>query len=580
MRRVVLPDEKIAELRRVHKDVIDYLREFNNSDDAPSIEISFQEHYELKFVLPLIFDAYKKKPNLDIINLHNVTVNSPEFIYILRFVRLLENLSVLDLSGLQLYGPDVCSDDLSNDEKSILSNALRPHKKLTKIILRGGSIGAKGSYLLAGALINNSSVKSLDLNGSNIDDQGCKYIAQLLAKNHNIEHLNIGDNSIGHVGLEAVLNSLKLNKSLKDLSLEGNWGNGGLIKNFSEFLKTNQSLTYLSLAGLKAVDEDELKKIIDALGVNTSLVKLNLADNNINQSCIDALCINLAKNQTLLSLNMLGSKYLQLKKRLFTNSLDPNYLSDLLESHAYLREEYMDGGIDVIYTPSLVGIPHIFERYYVNGGLNVASLSDCLKSHSSLREFHFGFGYNGHPNTIPPHVDCLSDIEEAIIQNTRIVFGTATNPKVQLALDTRKRNVLQHFVSSNPNLIDMWRLKEAFTFMVRDSHAEDVGEMLSFSKLGDYPKAEFTAHKYFATIEITPSYVFISGVNLNKFEFYLRAGLAKLWLYHVNQDNPFCGFPIDVLEHILCFAEELGQRHLLQAMGRIEAVPDELYRQL
>jgi Ran GTPase-activating protein (RanGAP) involved in mRNA processing and transport len=125
-----------------------------------------------------------------------------------------------------------------------------------------------------------------------------------LAKIHNLEELHLESNKFRHQNLGAIFEI----SSLKKLNLACNAIDNLGAQAISESLAKNTSLERLGIAYNKIGDEGALK-IAEALSINSSLLRLSLANNEIGDSGAISITSALSKNTSLRELSLWGNKF-------------------------------------------------------------------------------------------------------------------------------------------------------------------------------------------------------------------------------------------------------------------------------
>jgi Ran GTPase-activating protein (RanGAP) involved in mRNA processing and transport len=118
-----------------------------------------------------------------------------------------------------------------------------------------------------------------------------------------LTELNLNLKAIGDNAIKALANALRSNTTLTSLHLQANsFGDEG-IKALADALKNNSALTSLDLS-CNTISEEGAKALADALENNTTLTSLNLWCTNFRGEGLKALANALKNNTTLTSLNL------------------------------------------------------------------------------------------------------------------------------------------------------------------------------------------------------------------------------------------------------------------------------------
>lgn len=214
-----------------------------------------------------------------------------------------ENIKVIKLKGNKL-GDNGCDS---------LNKALKEKKKLTLLNLNSNTFGNVGLMSINELLFKNPSLKFLDVGGNRFDWDGIiSLMSALKVTNKTLEVLNLDDpayriadqhffNHIGKMflsntglkklslkfnqlrweGLNNITSSLIKNTTLTVLDLTGNQiCFQGMIYVRDYLKKKNSILKSLILCGNKLRDQGA-KVLVDGLAENTSLVHLDITNNDI-----------------------------------------------------------------------------------------------------------------------------------------------------------------------------------------------------------------------------------------------------------------------------------------------------------
>lgn len=182
-----------------------------------------------------------------------------------------------------------------------LAHALVNHRHLSKLSLRYNQIGSAGGKALGSALSCNSSLSQLDIEYNNLDDAAMQSIFTGLQKNDTLVHLNLSGNAeLGTEGARLLGRLLKTNNSLASLRLSKirDIAQDCVAQKLARSLACHHSLQELYLCGVMLTDAGG-RPLVDALRTNTSLVTLELFDNQLGYRTAAALARSLCVNTTL-----------------------------------------------------------------------------------------------------------------------------------------------------------------------------------------------------------------------------------------------------------------------------------------
>ncbi|KAL2080187.1 hypothetical protein ACEWY4_023980 [Coilia grayii] len=218
------------------------------------------------------------------------------------------NLQTLDLSNSDCPLDLICSSLLRGCLKNLsvlnMSKSVFSHRKgkdiapsfkqffnsaaaLSSVNLSGTKLAPEALKALLLGIASNTNLKevSLDLSGCELRSAGSQILEGCIAEITNISSLDISDNSFD-TDLTTLLVWLAKNRSIRHLSLGKNFNNiktknlGQVLSNLVHMIQEDESpLTSLSLADSKL--KGDLSIVLNALGSNTSLTKLDISGNGM-----------------------------------------------------------------------------------------------------------------------------------------------------------------------------------------------------------------------------------------------------------------------------------------------------------
>ncbi len=218
---------------------------------------------------------------------------------------LLPALNSLELDGvLDNDGVEIVCEKMANN--CVLKNlALRNyHERMSNA---GASLGSM--------LAINSTLDSLDLLGTHLGPNGVEALLQPLTghatarpRNKSLAHLTISKSFTEGAG-EAIAHMLRTNDTLTHFIIPFCDLEPSNVCKILESLQKNQTLLSLNLAGSKGVKGPDVSaKMMGLFRMNRSLTKINLAYTPLEQSDVCKILESLQKNQTLRSLILEGCK--------------------------------------------------------------------------------------------------------------------------------------------------------------------------------------------------------------------------------------------------------------------------------
>jgi len=200
-------------------------------------------------------------------------------------------LGLLRTAGVAGGTLDLSNGQLGGDRETALRVVVELMAVLTELDVRTNQLGPEDAKAFADALCVNASLTKLSLAMNDLGEPGTKSICDALKDNKMLKELDLsgdyrGSNIGGSAGAKHVADMLGVNASLTKISLaQNNLAEEG-IKVICDVVKGNTTLKELNLAGgftsgTNIGGPAGAKHVADMLGVNASLTTLNLADNAI-----------------------------------------------------------------------------------------------------------------------------------------------------------------------------------------------------------------------------------------------------------------------------------------------------------
>ncbi|KAM9462802.1 leucine-rich repeat-containing protein 45 [Clarias gariepinus] len=203
---------------------------------------------------------------------------------------------------------DLNGQSLTVESCSMLGKTLQNDTLFTEFILSDCMLSEEGIKLLLKGLCSNTTVKLLDLKGNNLRGAGAEALGKMLVRNKTLQRLVLEWNALGM------------------------WEEGFSV--FCEGLASNSSLIRLDLRN-NQINHQGAVEIALALKRNSVLRELDLRWNNIGLLGGRALLDALLQNRTLLQLEMAGNNIPSDTLKAIEQSMDHNTdrISTLRESH-------------------------------------------------------------------------------------------------------------------------------------------------------------------------------------------------------------------------------------------------------
>ncbi|NXH15460.1 LRC45 protein, partial [Bucco capensis] len=184
---------------------------------------------------------------------------------------------------------NLAAQSLSLETCGALGQLLPGAAPFAEVALSDCGLSEEGVKLLLHGLCSNTTVKSLDLKGNNLRTVGAEALGKLLRQNKSIRSLILEWNSLGlwEEGFSFFCQGLGVNNSLQRLDLRNNQINHQGAGELAMALKQNSSLQELDLRwnniGLLGS-----RALLNCLHSNKTLKRLELAGNNVPSDILKA----------------------------------------------------------------------------------------------------------------------------------------------------------------------------------------------------------------------------------------------------------------------------------------------------
>ncbi|XP_072893939.1 NACHT, LRR and PYD domains-containing protein 12-like [Hemitrygon akajei] len=197
-----------------------------------------------------------------------------------------KDLSSALATNNSLTGLDLGSNKLSDSGVKQLSVILgKPDCKLQTLGLFKNGLSDSSAEDLASVLKTNNSLKELDLGHNELGDSGVKLVSVALRNAEcKIQKLWLWDVSLTYSGAEDLASALSTNTSLTELDMsENELGDSG-VKLVSAALRNLEcKIQTLEMIDVGLTDSGA-EDLVSALSTNTSLMELNLSNNELGDS--------------------------------------------------------------------------------------------------------------------------------------------------------------------------------------------------------------------------------------------------------------------------------------------------------
>ena len=234
-----------------------------------------------------------------------------------------------NISSAKLIAGLICSCstlvylDLSNNNKGdevtgIISKAVADHPCLVELHLSSNCITDVGAKYLCDSLRNNTTVTELGLYDNIIGNRGAAMFVDLVTINETISHVKLDKNNISPEQRSRVVHSLLLNSQPAKLKLI-----------YESLFLNDSSIRTVHIDGLQQPDDKQLNGIscrvlFNCLDGNTTVKKLILPNNRIEDEGAESLSLLIQRNRHLEVVNLRGNRITSKGCKLLTEALSRN----------------------------------------------------------------------------------------------------------------------------------------------------------------------------------------------------------------------------------------------------------------
>ena len=186
---------------------------------------------------------------------------------------------------------------------------LEDNMTLTNLVLEQNGLEQTCGMALAYLLLTNRTLKELRVGYNSIPDDCGMAIAKYVSNNTCIELLDMTANDLGVPSCQSFQLMMQANtSSLEHLNLSNNalTAEGGTT--LLSALMENNTIKSLNLAETQMFGPAPFTVLGPVLSINTTLERLNLAENKIEDHMCDAIASSLQENSTLKAINLFGNR--------------------------------------------------------------------------------------------------------------------------------------------------------------------------------------------------------------------------------------------------------------------------------
>jgi len=263
------------------------------------------------------------------IDLSHNKLNSKSISYLSKSIRYNKNLKVLILKNnkisnsgcknffkflnswnenIKLSHLDISNNEIGSDGVDTLSEFLKNTKTLFNLNISYNLIGSLGASILKNGFLSNKSIKILNISYNGLCSEGINQLKDYFNENKILQTLNIGGNYLLEEGSESLSEIIKINKSIKTIFIDNsNINSAKSTSSIAESLNSNKSISNFDITN-NDLDKISFLRFIEILDPENSNIRtLNLSYNNFGSDGIKILGNFLAKNKSIILLNLEGN---------------------------------------------------------------------------------------------------------------------------------------------------------------------------------------------------------------------------------------------------------------------------------
>ena len=166
------------------------------------------------------------------------------------------------------------------------------------IDIYNGATTDENIQILSKYLKNNDAMELISFKCCEISDVAVNRLLGALCTSKSIKKLCFSHCNLSNIGIQLILHMPVTKTTLIELVLDGNYINSHTSHKLSKIIKFNKTLRVLSLESCFSDCPENIMPVIESLGTNTSITKLNLNRNNLNHE-MPSIIRNLSQNQSL-----------------------------------------------------------------------------------------------------------------------------------------------------------------------------------------------------------------------------------------------------------------------------------------
>ena len=309
-----------------------------------SIDISnyFLFKKSSKLFIKTLSSIFQSKCRLKHLIMQNCMITSETLTSLLRLLtKSKAKIITLDLSNNRLK--------LDPSHARLISKMFSSITKPKSLMIRGNTSSEANFYKeLYSQDVN---FKELDIYDSGMTQDSLVTISKILSLNKNISKLNLGYNSeafVNYVNVSTFALSLSENSHIQHLVLSENesLAHPESLRQLSEGLKKNRSIISLDIAGVNLQDSG-LAILVNSLFAESTISSINLSNNDLQDAGLELLCRKFPKNFTSLDISYNNFAYSNSVLALGQLLKTTKSLRKLNISHCFELDEFSDNLADL-----------------------------------------------------------------------------------------------------------------------------------------------------------------------------------------------------------------------------------------
>ena len=209
------------------------------------------------------------------VNLRDNTLKTSGMIRITKALHIVSTLTVFDINN----------NDVSEEAADDIATVLSRNTNLQSLLLYNNSFKTVGMIKIANALRNVSTLIEFNIGNNGVGEEAADGIAAVLSQNTKLQKLNFCKNTFKTPGMIRIARSLQNISTLTVLNISKNGIGDEAADDIAVVVAHNTQMQRLSLCD-NYFQASGIIKITEALQNTSSLVKYNIAGNDIEEETL------------------------------------------------------------------------------------------------------------------------------------------------------------------------------------------------------------------------------------------------------------------------------------------------------